>query len=195
MTTTEGLGNGISRRSFLKATAAATGTVVAGASLAACAPQTQQTEMAETGSGFQVREATEPDKICNCVCYGNDSQHCAFKVSVKDDKIVRVERAEKPDSCKEFNRGCLRGLSMPARIYSEERIQYPMLRVEDRPAALQEFERISWDEALDLWLEKITEAKRDWRWLGNGAADGHLGEFNTSAHSIILSMRPAISMI
>lgn len=185
MTTTEGLGNGISRRSFLKATAAATGTVVAGASLAACAPQAQQTGMAETGSGFQMREATEPDKICNCVCYGNDSQHCAFKVSVKDDKIVRVERAEKPDGCKEFNRGCLRGLSMPARIYSEERIQYPMLRVEGSARGTQEFERISWDEALDLLAEKITEAKRD---FGDGSVmvlqTGISGEFNTSAQFI-----------
>ena len=175
MTTKEGLGNGISRRSFLKATAAVTGAAVAGTSLAACAPQAQQTEMAETGSGFEMREATEPDKICHCVCMGNDSQHCTFDVHVKDDKIVRVLRHEREQAC--FNRGCLRGFSMPARIYSQERIQYPMLRVEGSERGTQEFERISWDEALDLLAEKITEARRDYgdasvMWLETGGTMG-----------------------
>lgn len=178
MTKTERLGNGLTRRSFLKTTAIATGAALAGSSLAIGEPQ-PPTAWAE---GFEAREATEPDKVCNCVCYGNDSQHCAFKVSVKDDKIVRVERAEKPNECKEFNRGCLRGLAMPARIYSEERIQYPMLRVEGSARGTQEFERISWDEALDLLAEKISEAKAE---FGDGSVmvfqTGPSGFFNSSS--------------
>lgn len=172
----QSLGSGLTRRSFLKTTAVAAGVTVAGSSLA-IAPQGQSVALAATDEA-----AAEPDKVCNCVCYGNDSQHCAFKVSVKDDKIVRVERAEKPEGYECFNRACLRGLSMPARIYSEERIKYPMLRVEGSARGTQEFERISWDEALDLLAEKISEAKQE---FGDGSVmvfqTGPSGKFNSSS--------------
>lgn len=155
-------GRGITRRSFLRTTGVAAGLTVAGASLAACAPQQESTaDLAATG------EDPNAGLECHhCVCYGNDSQHCAFDVYTKDGHIVRTLRHEKPEGHECFNRGCVRGLSRPSIIYSQERIHYPMLRVEGSARGTQEFERISWDEALDLLAEKITEARRD---FGDGS--------------------------
>jgi anaerobic dimethyl sulfoxide reductase subunit A len=45
-------------------------------------------------------------------------------------------------------RACLRGRSYRSRLYSPERLLYPMLRVGKRGEG--KFKRVSWDEALDF---------------------------------------------
>lgn len=50
-------------------------------------------------------------------------------------------------------RACLRGRSYRARIYSPERLLYPMIRVGARGEG--KFKRASWDEALNLVAENM----------------------------------------
>ncbi len=57
---------------------------------------------------------------------------------------------EMPDP--QYNRICMKGLSHPYRIYSDERLKYPLRRAGERGS--DEWERISWDEALDEIAEK-----------------------------------------
>ena len=54
-------------------------------------------------------------------------------------------------------RACLRGRSYRMRVYSAERLLYPMLRVGERGEG--KFKRISWDAALDFITEKMLYLK------------------------------------
>ncbi len=54
-------------------------------------------------------------------------------------------------------RACLRGRSYRLRLYSPERLLYPMMRVGERGEG--KFKRVSWDEALDFIAEKMVEIK------------------------------------
>ncbi len=55
-------------------------------------------------------------------------------------------------------RACLRGRSYRARLYSQERLLYPMMRVGERGEG--KFKRVSWDEALDFVARKMVELKQ-----------------------------------
>ena len=54
-------------------------------------------------------------------------------------------------------RGCLRGRSYRLRLYSQERLLYPMIRVGARGEG--KFKRASWDEALGLVADRMTYIK------------------------------------
>jgi len=54
-------------------------------------------------------------------------------------------------------RACLRGRSYRTRLYSPERLLYPMMRVGERGTG--RFKRVSWDEALDHVARKMVELK------------------------------------
>jgi anaerobic dimethyl sulfoxide reductase subunit A len=55
-------------------------------------------------------------------------------------------------------RACLRGRSYRSRLYSPERLLYPMVRVGERGEG--KFKRVSWDEALDHIASKMVELKQ-----------------------------------
>jgi anaerobic dimethyl sulfoxide reductase subunit A len=58
-------------------------------------------------------------------------------------------------------RACLRGRSYRSRLYSPERLLYPMMRVGERGEG--KFKRVSWDEALDHVAKKMIELKQQVR--------------------------------
>lgn len=70
---------------------------------------------------------------------------------MRDGRVVRTTAGHFDDG-PEFDRICPKGLVQPARVYSAERLQYPMRRVGERGSG--EFERISWDEAIAEIAEK-----------------------------------------
>ncbi len=55
-------------------------------------------------------------------------------------------------------RACLRGRSYRSRLYSPDRLLYPMIRVGERGEG--RFRRASWDEALDYVAQRMVEIKR-----------------------------------
>ena len=73
-----------------------------------------------------------------------------MNVHVRDGQVVRTSARDMPNT--EYNRICPRGLTHVGRMYSSERVLYPMKRVGERGS--NDFERISWDEALDTIAEK-----------------------------------------
>ncbi|WP_448202528.1 molybdopterin-containing oxidoreductase family protein [Azospirillum sp. sgz302134] len=56
-------------------------------------------------------------------------------------------------------RACLRGRSYRSRLYSAERLLYPMIRVGERGEG--KFKRASWDAALDFVAEKMLRIKQE----------------------------------
>lgn len=152
------------RRDFLKivgATAGAAGLVTAGVSV-------------------PVREATafayEPyytdDQLTTVVtsCAHNCGSRHVLVAHKKGDVIVRLSTdngeyqaagAYGKDTFEEPQlRACLRGRSYRARLYSPERLLYPMVRVGKRGEG--KFKRVSWDEALDTVARKMVELKKQY---------------------------------
>lgn len=139
------------RRSFLKLAAGATAAAATGGMLASCAPtadrEPEQPASEPVGTG-----QPEYDKVVRTVCAPNCVGSCGINAYVKDDTIVKVEPAEFPDNA--YHRICLRGVSNAMqRVYSPDRVKYPMKRAGERGSG--DFERISWEEAIDLIYEKM----------------------------------------
>lgn len=140
---------GLTRRTFLKSTAAVAGAAaLAGGtgSLAAFADQ-------DTGAEVQ-------DEVYAGVCRGNCTGGCFLNVHVRDGKVVRTSMREMPDP--QYNRICSKGLSHVQRIYNEHRIKYPMRRVEGTERGAGQWERISWDEAIDLIVDKWENLRKEY---------------------------------
>jgi anaerobic selenocysteine-containing dehydrogenase len=84
------------------------------------------------------------------------SYGCGINAIVRDGKFIRVEgRKDAP-----LNRGklCAKAHAAPQWVYSPQRLKYPMRRVGKRGKG--KFEKISWDQALDLIADKLKEQKK-----------------------------------
>lgn len=93
-------------------------------------------------------------KIINTGCCHDCGGRCTLKAHVKDGKIIRFEtdNGEEPQL-----RACLRGRAYRQKVYHPDRLKYPMRRIGERGEG--KFERISWDEALDIVANKMKEIK------------------------------------
>ncbi|MCI5851279.1 MAG: molybdopterin-dependent oxidoreductase [Sutterellaceae bacterium] len=97
------------------------------------------------------RAVEEMDSCVWCACVINCGQRCPLRCFVKNGQVIRVETDNSlPDSTEprlpRQIRACQRGRSMRQRIYSPDRLKYPMKRVGERGDG--KFVRITWDEAL-----------------------------------------------
>lgn len=80
---------------------------------------------------------------------------CSLQVTVERGRIVRIEGSHDAPSTAGYICGKVRRFDR--RVYSAERILYPMRRKGPRGHAA--FDQISWEEALDLIVERIEEAR------------------------------------
>ncbi len=93
-------------------------------------------------------------KIVNTGCCHDCGGRCVLKAHVKDGKVIRIETdtGEQPQI-----RACARGRAYRQRLYSEDRLRYPLRRTGKRGQG--KFERISWDHALDEVAENLKRVK------------------------------------
>lgn len=82
---------------------------------------------------------------------------CPLKLHVKDNRIIRVEGddIEEPHQL----RTCLRCRAYRQMVHHPERLMYPQKRVGEKGEG--RFERISWDEALDMLAGQLTKVKEE----------------------------------
>ena len=161
---------GLTRRSFLKTTG-----LVAGATALSSAPLQA---LAEDYAQGQV--AAEGEQIFQGVCRGNCFAACPLNVHVREGKIVKTSPAQFPNP--EFNRICAKGLSHPYRVYSPDRLQYPMRRVEGTERGAGEWERVTWEEAVAEIAEKWTAIQAQYgpQALAKWAVSGNYATFGTA---------------
>ena len=75
---------------------------------------------------------------------------------MKNGKIIRIETDNNDEP---QLRACVRGRAYRQKVYSDERLKYPLRRVGERGEGI--FERISWEEALDEVSTKLKKIKQD----------------------------------
>ena len=80
---------------------------------------------------------------------------CSLKLTIEQGKLVRVEEDPQPPPGREGI--CPKGLAWPEILYHAARLRYPLRREGERGEG--KWRRISWDEALSLTAEKLSELR------------------------------------
>ena len=153
-----------SRRDFLKVMGAGAGAVTLTTIGVTALPKDAQ--------AFAYEPYPTDDQLTTVVtsCAHNCGSRHALVAHKKGDVIVRLSTDDgrfqkggffgKDTEAEPQLRGCLRGRSYRARLYSPERLLYPMLRVGKRGEG--KFKRVSWDEALDYVAKKMVELRNNY---------------------------------
>lgn len=147
------------RRSFLKTTALGSAAIAAGG----------LTVKPKEAKAFAYEPYPRDNDLTTVVtsCAHNCGSRHMLVAHKKGDVIVRLSTDDgRYQQGGEFGkdtfeepqvRACLRGRSYRSRLYSQERLLYPMVRVGERGEG--KFKRASWDAALDHVAEKMEQLK------------------------------------
>ncbi len=101
-------------------------------------------------------DGTEVIRTCAWSPPGCHAVGCGVKLFVKDNKLVKVEGD--PDHQLTQGRLCVRCLDLKEAVYHPDRILYPMKR-DPKDRGKDKWERISWDEATQLIVDKTEEIR------------------------------------
>jgi len=83
--------------------------------------------------------------------------NCGVIAHVRDGRVVKLEG--NPEDPMSKGRLCAKGLAGIQALYNPNRIKYPMKRIGPRGSG--QWERISWDEALDIIARKLMETRKN----------------------------------
>lgn len=160
----------MSRRGFVATTAAATAALAA-TSLAGCSTnKVEKTEEAAVTAGSDGRDIISGEWKA-AACWHNCGGRCVNKVLVKDGVVVRQKTDDSHEDSADYpqQRSCLRGHAQRKQVFTADRLKYPMKRKNwspDNPngdlRGIDEWERISWDEALDYVAEGLKKTKEQY---------------------------------
>lgn len=100
----------------------------------------------QTGTAFPAE--TRTPAFCAIDCPGR----CPLELHLRDGELARV-------SANKAAPACHRGLSMRAWANSPDRLMWPLRRVGPRGSA--QFERVTWDEALDEIADQLARIRRE----------------------------------
>ena len=198
------LHHSVSRRSFLRASAgAAAATAALGLASGAFADEGQAASAVASDNAI----LEERGEWLPIHCHQNCNQMCMNRGYVVDGVVIR----QKSDDAHEDSfdqpqqRSCLRGRSLRQQVYNADRIKYPMKRKSWQPGGGEnahgelrgkdEWERISWDEALTYVTDELKRVYAEygqdgvvvngWRWAPASAMFPFIGGavYNTEVES------------
>lgn len=95
------------------------------------------------------------EKVINTICMDHCTNACLLKVHVKDEKVIRIETDDGGPG-PQF-RACAKGRAYRQLLYHPDRVTYPLRRTGARGEG--KFERISWDEALEIVATELKRVK------------------------------------
>jgi DmsA/YnfE family anaerobic dimethyl sulfoxide reductase A subunit len=121
-----------------------------------------------SSSTGQPGKATRSDTVSRvrvgCPAH-NCGGRCLLIAHIENGRIIRLDTDDRPDSLSSPQlRACARGHAYLRRQYHPDRLLYPLKRIGQRGEG--KFERITWDEALDLVAGEMQRVKQQY---GNGA--------------------------
>ena len=144
----------LNRRTFVKATGALGALAAAGG----VAPS------AQFSGGAEPAFADGDEHRVWSHCHVNCGGACVLQCHVKDGELAYVESDNAGDAS--FGgvqaRACLRGRSIRPWLGSADRLNYPMKRAQGTKRGDGQYERISWDEALDTIASEFTRIKEQY---------------------------------
>ncbi|TVQ40077.1 MAG: twin-arginine translocation signal domain-containing protein [Spirochaetaceae bacterium] len=142
--------NGLSRREFLRASAAAAAAGAAGSFvLQGCARQETEIEP------YRTDETLGGERFSYCgVCSAN----CAMIGHVAAGRLVQLRG--NPDDQVGRGKLCVKGYSAIKDLYDPDRLKYPMMRTEARkgPGIDPKWVKVSWEEALQTTADGFNDA-------------------------------------
>ncbi|NOU58842.1 molybdopterin-containing oxidoreductase family protein [Marinifilum caeruleilacunae] len=92
-------------------------------------------------------------KTYSTACPRNCYSTCSIKVRVENDRVIGID--PHPENLATPEGPCIKGLAYVERANSRERILYPLKRI-----AEGKYDRISWEEALEIISDKLTDCKQ-----------------------------------
>lgn len=129
----------LDRRTFLKLSGAAAGTVTAAEIFGPLA--LEQILPAETRD--------DGTRILAVACNNNCGGRCRLRAHVKNGVVTRISSEDGTDPAESPQlRACLKGRAIRNRLYHPDRLKYPMKRTGRRGEG--KFQRVSWDEAVEF---------------------------------------------
>lgn len=104
------------------------------------------------------------DRTVWSACTVNCGSRCPLRLQVKDGTVVRVlpDNTGDDELGSQQVRACVRGRSIRHRIYNPDRLKKPMKRKAGTKRGEEQWEEISWEQALDEIAAKMTEIKKDY---------------------------------
>jgi nitrate reductase NapA len=138
----------IDRRNFVKLSALAAASTVAGLRAGAALPARPDVTPGADG----VKWDKAPCRFCGTGCH--------VRVGVKDGKVVGIQG----DQLAEVNKGllCVKGYHVGLALYGKDRLTTPQLRRNGK------LEPISWDEAIEIIAKRIMAAPEKFALYGSG---------------------------
>ncbi|SDF73538.1 molybdopterin-dependent oxidoreductase [Sporomusa acidovorans] len=107
----------------------------------------------------QCKDGSYTVRTCGWSPPGDHPAGCGMKLHIKDGKLVKVEGD--PEHPISQGRLCVRCLSLPEYVHHPDRIIYPMKR-DPKDRGKDKWQRITWDEAWDLIVEKVNGFKKNY---------------------------------
>ena len=149
----------LSRRSFLKWSAALGGTAVLAGGM----------NYGLKTAGAAAEAAAQEGKWITAACWHNcGGQRCLLKANVVDGVVRKVKTDDTHEDSVEHPqiRACARGRAQQHQVFGVDRLKYPMKRKNWEPGGgkkelrgQDEWVRISWDEALDIVASEFKRIK------------------------------------
>ena len=118
----------------------------------------------------KLRESEAGAQWATVPCWHNCGGRCLIKALVRDGKVLRMKTDDThPDTWERPQaRSCPMGHAMRQQIEGADRLKYPMKRKHWSPddphpelRGNDEWERISWEEALDYFADELKKAKEE----------------------------------
>ncbi|MDO8490886.1 MAG: molybdopterin-dependent oxidoreductase [Dehalococcoidia bacterium] len=100
------------------------------------------------------RKQTGEEQIVRTICDSHCGGACVVNVHTRGNEIVRLETDDGEEA---QLRACARGRAYRQRVYSADRLLYPLKRTGPRGAG--EFARVSWDEATDIIAREMKRVR------------------------------------
>jgi anaerobic selenocysteine-containing dehydrogenase len=96
-----------------------------------------------------------PTATVETVCPLDCPDACTLNVTLRGGRISKIDGSTANDVTRGYI--CAKVRRFDERVYGEDRLQYPAVR--RGPKGKGQFRRASWDDALDLIVEKLSEAR------------------------------------
>jgi len=97
-------------------------------------------------------------RIVSAVCPLDCPDACTLDVTVQDGKATTIDGSRANPVTGGYI--CAKVRKFPARVYGEDRLLFPAVR--RGPKGHARFERVSWDQALDLIVDRLNGAREQW---------------------------------